>query len=129
MGKPPTERHRAIFKRRREGVTLTRIATEFATTADLVRQAIKRVEDYDRGVAMLRKDPFSIEALDLVGRLPPHARRALAAQRINRITDLAGVPMLEILKWPNVGQKSATRLLELLEETRAINSVAGSCPG
>lgn len=118
MRKPPTEWHRAIAQRRLEGKTLTGIATEFATSADLVRQAIRRVQDYDRGIAMLREDPASIEALDLIGRLPSHARRTLAARGITRITDLTGTPIIEMLTWPNIGHRSATMLLRLLDEFR-----------
>lgn len=116
MKQPPTERHRTIAKRRLEGKTLGAVASEFRTTAERVRQITRRVEDYDRGAAMLREDPASIEALDLMGRLPAHARHTLRSNGIERITDLAGIPMTEMLRWPNIGRKSATVLLNLLAE-------------
>ena len=116
MRKPPTEKQRAMTQRRLEGMTLTKIATEFGTTADLVRQAVKRVQDYDRGMALLSEDCASIEALDLIGRLPSHARRSLSARSITRITDLVGISLMEMLTWPNMGHKSATMLLRLLDE-------------
>lgn len=118
MRKPPTERHRAIAQRRLEGMTLTKIAAEFGTTYDLVWRIIRRVQDYDRGIAMLREDPANIEALDLIGRLPTRARPTLLARGITRITDLAGVSMLELLTWPNISHRAATMLLQLLDAER-----------
>lgn len=116
MGKQPSEQQKAIFRRRHAGATMPSIAAEFGITVDMVRLALARVERYERGVALLRDDPCSLEGLGLAGRVPGHARRALAARGFTRITELAGIPKAEILKWPNVGRKSAVALLALLEE-------------
>lgn len=108
-----------MFRRRREGATITNIAAEFETSIDAVRHAVSRVESHERGLAMLRDDPFDIEALSLTGRLPAHARRALRVRGMARITELVGVSLIDMQRWPNVGRKSARRLLELLEECLA----------
>jgi hypothetical protein len=124
MRKPPTDRHRAMAKRRSEGATLAAVASEFHTHGERVRQVIKRVEEYDRGAAMLSADPASIEALDLMGRLPAHVRNTLQANGIGRVTDIAGVSMVELMKCPNIGCKSATLLLRLLDEYRKSGAIA-----
>ena len=116
MRNPPTARQRTIAARRLQGKALTEIATEFGITGYSVRKAIKCVQDYDRGIVLLRVDPASIEALDLVGCLPSRVRSALAHMGIWRMTDLAGVSMLEMLTWPYIGYRSATMLVELLDE-------------
>ena len=47
---------------------LQRIANEFGgLTPETVRSICRRVEEFDRGAAMLRTNPASIEALGLIG--------------------------------------------------------------
>jgi len=100
VGQMTFENHRpigrAIAKRPLEGETPVKIANEFGTTADLVRQAIRRVGDYDRGTQCSAKIR-SIDVLDLTGGLPLHARSSLTARRITRIKDLAGISITEML--------------------------------
>jgi hypothetical protein len=112
--RPPTEHERVIAKRRAEGLTLQSIGTEFGITPDHVRIICRRVEDYDRGTALLRDDPASIEALALLGRVKPLVREMLRYRGIRQLTDLEGVTMEEMLSWPNVGRQSATILLNAL---------------
>ncbi|HET9396847.1 MAG TPA: hypothetical protein VFO36_12380 [Nitrospiraceae bacterium] len=112
--RPPTEFERVIARRRAEGLTLQSIGTEFGITADHVRIICRRVEDYDRGTALLRDDPASIEALALLGQVKPLVREMLRYRGIRQLTDLEGVTMEEMLSWPNVGRQSATILLNAL---------------
>ena len=79
-----------------------------------VRGICRRVEDYDRGLAMLRKDPASIEALGLVGDVKPSVQQTLRARGIQQLTDLEGITIDQLLSWPNVGRQSATLLLDAL---------------
>jgi hypothetical protein len=65
---------------------------------------------------MLREDPASIEAFHLIGWLPLRARSTLVNMGISRVTDLAGVSMMEMLTWPYIGHRSATLLLQLRDE-------------
>ena len=114
LKQPPTERERAIAQRRAEGGTFHRIGKEFGFTPESVRGICRRVEDYDRGAAMLRKDPASIEALGLVGDVKPSVQQTLRARGIQQLTDLEGVTMDQLLRWPRLGKKSATLLLDTL---------------
>ena len=114
LKQPPTERERAIAQRRAEGGAFHRIGKEFGLTPESVRGICRRVEDYDRGAAMLRKDPASIEALGLVGDVKPSVQQTLRARGIQQLTDLEGVSMDQLLRWPRLGKKSATLLLDTL---------------
>ena len=114
LKQPPTERERAIAQRRAEGGTFHRIGKEFGLAPESVRGICRRVEDYDRGAAMLRKDPASIEALGLVGDVKPSVQQTLRARGIQQQTDLEGITMDQLLRWPNVGRQSATLLLDAL---------------
>lgn len=112
--RPPTDLERVIAKRRAEGPTLQSIGKEFGITADHVRIICRRVEDYDRGTALLREDPSSIEALALLGQVKPLVKEVLRYRGISRLTDLEGVTRDQMLRWPNVGRQSATLLLNAL---------------
>jgi DNA-binding CsgD family transcriptional regulator len=114
LKQPPTERERAIAQRRAEGGTFHRIGKEFGLTPESVRGICRRVEDYDRGAAMLRKDPASIEALGLVGDVKPSVQQTLRARGIQQLTDLEGVTIDQLLRWPRLGKKSAPLLLDTL---------------
>jgi hypothetical protein len=114
MKQPPTERERAIAQRRAEGRTLQRIGREFGLTHETIRGICRRVDEFDRGAAMLRTDPASIEALGLIGEVTPSVQHALRSRGINQLTDLEGVTMDQLLSWPRVGKQSATLLLEAL---------------
>jgi hypothetical protein len=112
--RPPTDLDRLIAKRRAEGPTLQSIGKEYGISADHVRIICRRVEDYDRGAELQRRDPSSIEALALLGQLKPLVREMLRYRGINHLTDLEGVTMQQMLSWPHVGKQSATLLLNAL---------------
>ena len=116
--RPPTELERIIARRRGEGATLQSIGHEFGITADHVRLICRRVEEYDRGVALLEDDRSSIEALALLGQIKPLVREVLRYRGITRLTDLEGVTMEQMLSWPNVGRRSATLLLNALADLK-----------
>lgn len=119
MKSAPTDRHRAMAKRRSDGMTLDAVALEFATDVPRVQRAVKRVEDYERGIALLRADPLSIEGLALVGVVPLLARRTLAEQGILRLTDLQRFTPEDLLRFPSIRERVITQLLGLLQELRA----------
>ena len=83
-------------------------------THETVRGICRRVEEYDRGAAMLRTNPASIEALGLVGEVTPSVQHTLRSRGINHLTDLEGITMDQLLTWPRVGKQSAALLLEAL---------------
>ena len=114
MKQPLTERDRAIAQRRAEGGTLQQVGNEFGLASEAVRAICRRVEDHDRGAALLRDDPASIDALALLGEVKPAVRHTLRSRGIERLTDLDGVTMSQLLSWPNVGTQSAALLLEAL---------------
>jgi hypothetical protein len=114
MRQPPTERERAIARRRAEGGTFHRIGREFGLTPESVRSVCRRVEEFDRGAAILCDNPASIEALRLVGEVNPSGQHTLRSRGINHLTDLEGVTLDQMLSWPKVGKQSATSLLEAL---------------
>jgi hypothetical protein len=117
--RPPSEFERTIARRRAEGPTLQSIGREFGITADHVRLICRRVENYDRGTALLREDPSSIEALALLGQIKPLVREVLRYRGVKRLTDLEGVTMEQMLSWPNVGKQSATLLLNALDNLKS----------
>ena len=118
MRKPPTERERAIAQRRAEGRTFQRIGREFGVTAETARSICRRVEEYDRGMEMLRKNPASLEALGLIGEVKPSVSETLRARGINELTDLQGITLDTLLSWPKVGKQSATLLLDALSSLK-----------
>ena len=107
-----------MAKRRSEGHSLAAVASEFQTSVERVSRAIKRIEDYERGIALLRDDPASIEGLSLVGMLMPLVRRALADNGITRLTDLEGRSPDALLQMSHIGTKAVTQLFSLLGEYR-----------
>jgi hypothetical protein len=118
MKQPPSERDRAIADRRTEGRTLSAVAEEFKLTAGRVREICQRVENYDRGAALLSKDPASVEAMTLMRTIKPAVQHALTIRGVRRLTDLEGITMQQLLRWPNVGRQSAALLLESLAELK-----------
>jgi hypothetical protein len=118
LKRPPTELERVIAQRRAEGPTLQSVGKEFGITPDHVRIICRRVEDYDRGTALLRDDPASIEALALLGQVKPLVKEMLRYQGIRRLTDLEGVTREQMLSWPNVGRQSASLLLNALADLK-----------
>lgn len=118
MKAPPTDRHRDIAKRCAAGQSASELATEFQTNVNGVRRAIKRVEDYERGIALLQHDFADIEGLALAGMVPPLARLTLRENGICRLTDLDGVPADRLLRLPHISKRVADQLFGLLEEYR-----------
>jgi hypothetical protein len=118
MRQPPTERERAILRRRAEGGTLHRIGREFGLTPESVRSVCRRVEEFDRGAEMLRQNPASIDALRMVGEVKPSVHHTLQSRGISHLTDLEGVTLDQMLSWPKVGKQSATSLLEALAKMK-----------
>jgi hypothetical protein len=112
-----------MAQRRSEGLSLAAVAAEFHTNVERVRQAIKRVEAHDRGRALLREDPASIEAFDLMGELPPLVRHTLAEHGIVRLDDIQGYSAEELLRLPNLGKKAVAQLLEMLENYRMVSTI------
>ena len=107
MRQPPSERLRAIAALRAEGKTLSAVGEEFGVTPAHVKAICLRVESYDRGEALLREDPASIEALALMGKVKPVVHITLTARGIKRLWDLEGVTLVQLLRLPNVGRHSA----------------------
>lgn len=60
---------------------------------------------------MLRTDPTSIEVLTLMGRIKPMVRHTFLNRGIKRLTDLEGVTMIQLVRWPSIGRQSAALLL------------------
>lgn len=119
MKAPPTDRHRDIAKRCAAGQSPSEIAAEFHTNVNGVRRAVKRVEDYERGIALLQRDFADIEGLALAGMIPSLARLSLRENGIARLTDLDSVPADWLLRLPHISKRVADQLLGLLEEYRA----------
>lgn len=122
MKNPPTERERAIAQQRANGRTFQRIGREFGLTPESVRDICGRVEDFDRGSAMLHENPASIDALTLIGWIRPSVRQALQSRGINRLTDLDGISSDQLISWPRVGKQSAAALLDALANLKKSNS-------
>ena len=125
MRQAPTERHRAIAARRDQGMTLNAVGVEFGLTPARVREICRHVEDYDRGESLLRDDPASIEALALLGKVKPLVHITLASRGMKRLTDLEGVTMAQLVRYPNVGRQSARFLLDALAEFKKSNDGRG----
>ena len=67
---------------------------------------------------MLRQSPESIEALGLIGEIKPSVQQALRSHGIERLTELEGVTLDQLLSWPHVGKQSATALLDALAKIK-----------
>lgn len=119
MRSAPTDRHRDMARRHFEGQSLTEIAAAFETSIERVRRAVKRVEEYERGIDLLQSDPANIEGLSLVGMLPSLARLALRENGITRLTELDGISADDLLRLPNMGKATVQRLLALVDQYRA----------
>jgi hypothetical protein len=111
--KPPSDRNRAIAARRADGATATAVAAEFKLSANGVRDIAERVERYDRGIAILRLEPSSLEGLELIGKISKLVRISLQASGIERLEDLDGMSLVDLLRLPNISRRSATTLIDL----------------
>lgn len=119
MKSAPTDRHRDMARQHSEGQSLTEIAAAFETSIEGVRRAVKRVEDYERGTALLRTDSTNIEGLSLVGMLPSLTRLALHEHGITRLTELEGLSAEDLLRLPNMRKGIVEHLLALLDQHRS----------
>ena len=106
MKQPPTERERAIAQRRAEGRTLQRIAKEFGgLTPETVRSICRRVEEFDRGAAMLRTNPASIEALGLIGEVNSAANVLGSVVTMVKVSSVSDLSLL-LPAIPKTGQRN-----------------------
>jgi hypothetical protein len=119
MRPPPTERHRSMAARRKEGATVSSIAREFETTYELVRRVIVHVEQYDRGIQILQDNPASLEGLELSGVLHPLAAKSLHARGHQTLHDLASLTLVDFLVMPNIRRRDAEMLVRLAAEARS----------
>jgi hypothetical protein len=119
MRPPPTERHRAMAARRKEGATFSSIAREFGTTYELVRRVISQVERYDRGTQILQDNPTSLEGLELIRKLHAPAAKSLYARGYRTLHDLDGLTLVDFLVMPRVRRKDAETLVKLVAEARS----------
>lgn len=126
MRPPPTERHRAMAARRKEGATSSSIAREFGTTYELVRRVISQVERYDRGMQILQDNPTSLEGLELIGQLHAPAAKSLYARGYRTLHDLDGLTLVDFLVMPRVRRKDAETLVKLAAEARSAVEKGGS---
>lgn len=126
MRPPPTERHRAMAARRREGATFSSIAHEFGTTYELVRRVISQVERYDRGMQILQDHPTSLEGLELIRELHAPAAKSLYARGYRTLHDLDGLTLVDFLVMPRVRRKDAEALVKLTSEARSAVEKGGS---
>ena len=113
MTKPPSDRDRAVAARRAEGVTITAIAAEFELGTKRIKEIAERVDRYDRGAEILRLEPSSLEGLELVGKIPRLGRVSLQVRGIERLEDLEGMRLADLLRLPNIGRQSARTLIDL----------------
>ena len=119
MRSPPTERHRDMAARRKEGGTFSSIAREFGTTYELVRRVIGHVERYDRGMRILQDNLESLEGLELSGKLPAPAAKSLYTRGYRTLLDLADLTPVDFLLMPNVRLKDAEMIVKLTAEARS----------
>jgi hypothetical protein len=116
--KPPSERNQAIVARRAEGATFRAIADEFGLNHKRVKEIVTRVEMYNRGATILTTDPSSLEGLELTGRIPRLTRASLSTAGINRLEELDGMSLVNLLRLPNIGMRQAALLIELYAEIK-----------
>lgn len=67
---------------------------------------------------MLRQSPESIEALGLIGEIKPSVQHTLRSHGIDRLTELEGITLDQLLRWPYIGKQSATALLDALAKIK-----------
>jgi hypothetical protein len=94
------------------------IAAEFKLGTKRVKEIAERVERHDRGAEILRLEPSKLEGLELIGKIPRLVRISLQARGIERLEDLDGMSLRDLLGLPNVGRLSATTLIDLCAEHR-----------
>jgi transposase-like protein len=126
MTPPPTERHRAMAARRKEGAAFSAIAREFGATYESVRRQIGEVERYDRGMEILRDNPASIEGLALIRKLHTLAAKSLHDRGYRTLHDLNSLTLIDLLVMPNVSRIEAEMLVSLAAEARSAVNRGGS---
>jgi len=102
-----------IAQRRAAGNSATSIAAEFGLTATRIKEIADATDRYERGEAILRFEPTSLEGLALVGAISILAKVSLRARGIQRLEDLRGLSMRDLLRMPNIGRRVAATLFEL----------------
>ena len=118
----PSKRNRAIAARRAEGATYVAIAAEFRLSRRRVTIIANAVARYDRGLAYLHADPFSLEGLELTGKISLLVRKSLEAHGIWRLSSVEGMSLSDLLSLPNVSKRSATTLIKLANNNASANS-------
>jgi hypothetical protein len=118
MKQSPSERNRAVGARIAQGAKATAVAAEFKLSSKRVTEIARQVDRYNRGVAILQSDPPNLLGHELVGRIPPLARMSLRAAGIDRLEDMDGVSLVDLLGLPNIGRRSATILIDLSAEMK-----------
>lgn len=81
----PSERNRAVAASLAAGTKVQTIGKLFRISIKRVREIAESVERYDRGTAILARDPSSLEGLALIGKIPHLARISLQAVGIERL--------------------------------------------
>ena len=116
----PSKRNRLIAKQRAAGVAYAAIAAEFKISTRRVRKIAEAVARYDRGLAYLHADPWSLEGLELTGGISQRVRKSLEAKGIWRLKGLDGMNLKDLLKLPNISRGSAATLFRLYAELRVV---------
>jgi hypothetical protein len=119
---PPSDRNRAIAARHAEGATIRELVAEFKLSGRRIREIVEKVEHYNRGIAILLYSPTSLEGLMLIGRIPRLALNSLTTAGKERLEDLYGMSLVDLICLPGIGGPSATRLIELCAEMQQSQS-------
>jgi hypothetical protein len=113
----PSQRNREIAARRAKGATYRSIAADFGLSMRRVKIISDGVARYDRGLAYLHADPWSLEGLELTGRISSLVRKSLEASGIWRLSGIEGLSLEELKRLPNVSRRSAKVLIDQFAET------------
>jgi hypothetical protein len=65
-------------------------------------------------MVILRDD----EALRLLGKVKPMVQQILRHRGIKQLTDLDGMTIAQLVRWPNIGRHSAALLLDALTQLK-----------
>jgi len=117
MRAKPSDRNEAIVAYRDVGQSLRETAKKFHLSMPTVRNIERRVRDYCEAAEALKYDPDNILLLARAGQLNFPASEALTyAGGIERIGQLKGCTLRELIRIPNMGRASAEQFVKLAAE-------------
>jgi DNA-directed RNA polymerase alpha subunit len=113
----PSERNEAVIAYRAAGHTLRETAKKFHLSTPTIRAIEQRVRDYRDAAEALKKDPDNLLLLARTGQLSLPVSEVLTyTGGIERIGQLKGYTLRDLVRIPNMGRAAAEQIVKLAAE-------------